>query len=122
MDEVKEKTGVNPRPETSSKGPLADSAKVRKKIKATKTRVESFRKVKPFRENERSRVLRAMRGVDHEVCRQELTILTGLPINHVTRVARDLLDARLIRVARLDRNPLTGRWVEMLAIIDKDKK
>ena len=37
MDEVKEKTGENPRPGTSSNGSLADGAKVRKKIKATKT-------------------------------------------------------------------------------------
>ena len=93
MDEVKERTGENPRPETSSNGPLAESTKIRKKIKATKTQVESFRQIKPFRENERSRVLRVMEGLEHDVCRQEIVILSGLPINHVTRVTRDLLDA-----------------------------
>ena len=122
MDEVKEKTGENPRPGTSNNGSLADSAKVRKKIKATKTQVESFRQIKPFRENERSRVLRVMEGLEHDVCRQEFVILSGLPINHVTRVTRDLLDAGMIRVTRLAKSPLTGRLVGMLAVMDKEKE
>lgn len=122
MYEAKEKTGENPRPGTSSSGSLADGAKVRKKIKATKTQVESFRQIKPFRENERSRVLRIMKGLDHDICRQEIVILSGLPINHVTRVTRDLLDYGLIRVARLDRSPLTGRLVELLTVVDKEKE
>lgn len=122
MDEVKEKTGENPRPGTSNNGSLADSAKVRKKIKATKTQVESFRQIKPFRENERSRVLRVMEGLEHDVCRQEIVILSGLPINHVTRVTRDLLDAGMIRGTRLAKSPLTGRLVGMLAVMDKEKE
>lgn len=122
MDEAKEKTGENPRPETSSSGSLADGAKVRKKIKATKTQVESFRQIKPFRENERSQVLRVMKGLEHDVCRQEIVILSGLPINHVTRVIRDLLDAGTIRVTRLGRSPLTRRLVGMLAVVDKEKE
>lgn len=122
MDEVKEKTGENPRPGTSNNGSLADSAKVRKKIKATKTQVESFRQIKPFRENERSRVLRVMEGLEHDVCRQEIVILSGLLINHVTRVTRDLLDAGMIRVTRLAKSPLTGRLVGMLAVMDKEKE
>ena len=122
MDEVKEKTGENPRPGTSSNGSLADGAKVRKKIKATKTQVESFKQVEPFRENERSRVLRVMKGLEHDVCRQEIVILSGLPINHITRIIRDLLDAGLIRVTRLGRSPLTGRLVGMLAVVDKEKE
>ena len=122
MDEVKEKTGEHPRPGTSNNGSLADSAKLRKKIKATKTQVESFRQIKPFRENERSRVLRVMEGLEHDVCRQEIVILSGLPINHVTRVTRDLLDAGMIRVTRLAKSPLTGRLVGMLAVMDKEKE
>ncbi|MBS7199886.1 MAG: hypothetical protein KH111_17390 [Bacteroidales bacterium] len=122
MDEVKEKTGENPRPETSSKDPLVNSTKIRKKIKATKTQVESFKQVESFRENERSRVLRVMKGLEHDVCRQEIVILSGLPINHITRIIRDLLDAGMIRVTRLGRSPLTGRLVGMLAVVDKEKE
>lgn len=122
MDEVKEKTGENPRPGTSSKDPLVNSTKIQKKIKATKTQVESFKQVEPFRENERSRVLRVMKGLEHDVCRQEIVILSGLPINHITRIIRDLLDAGMIRVTRLGRSPLTGRLVGMLAVVDKEKE
>ena len=66
--------------------------------------------------------LRVMKGLEHDVCRQEIVILSGLPINHITRIIRDLLDAGMIRVTRLGRSPLTGRLVGMLAVVDKEKE
>ncbi len=93
MDEVKEKTEKTPVPEHQVTALWPMVQRYVKKSKATKTQVESFKQVEPFRENERSRVLRVMKGLEHDVCRQEIVILSGLPINHVTRVIRDLLDA-----------------------------
>ena len=63
-----------------------------------------------------------MKGLDHDICRQEIVILSGLPINHVTRVIKDLLDAGMIRVTLLGKSPLTGRLVEMLSVTGKEKE
>ena len=122
MDEEKEKTEMYPRPETLSGDSPITSAKVHKKINATVTQKRSFRQIQPeTRQNERNKVLGLMRCIDYEVCRQELVILSGLPINHITRVTRDLIDSGMIRVARKDYSSLTGRLVELLVITDKGR-
>lgn len=122
MDEEKEKTEVFPRPETLSGDTTTTGTKVHKKIKATVTQRRSFREIQPeARLNEKKKVLNLMRDVDIEVCRQELAMLSSLPINHITRVTRDLLDGEMIRITRKGYSSLTGRLVELLVITDKGR-
>lgn len=128
MDEVKEMAGVAPRHETKNDTPLgvtgANVGKnpTRKKIRATITQGKSFEEIQPMRENEKKRVLRLLEGLDYPVSRQEVVCLSGLPINHVTRVVRDLLDEGLIRVCKRDYSRFSGKLVELLAVVERGKE
>lgn len=52
--------------------------------------------------------------------RADLAEALKLPINHITRIVYDLLDAGFIRVTGKDRNPRSGITVEMLQLTGKE--
>lgn len=52
--------------------------------------------------------------------RADLAEALKLPINHITRIVYDLLDAGFIHVTGKDRNPRSGITVEMLQLTGKE--
>ena len=84
-----------------------------KKIKATLTQILSYKEYKNSGNcaNENQFVLALLNYIDQPTSRRHIQELSGLPINHLTRVFYDLENDGSIYVSKLDKCRYTGRKV-----------
>ena len=84
-----------------------------KKIKATITQILSYKEYRNSGNcaNENQFVLGLLNYIDQPTSRRHIQELSGLPINHLTRVFYDLENEGLIYIAKIDKCRYTGRKV-----------
>ena len=68
---------------------------------------------------ERQRVLNILVAIKSPICRSELCALSGLPLNHVTRVVNELLQSGDVEVCGKKINPCSGKMVQSILINEK---
>jgi len=96
-------------------GAIISNCKGMKKIRTTTTQREAYARVQPTRLSERALALRFFHDHPNEYYfRHDLQNALGLPINHITRVVRDLLDDGVIEVCGMSINPVSGRLNELI--------
>jgi len=84
-----------------------------KQINATLTQILSYKEFKNSGKsvNENQFVLALINFINQPTSRRHIQELSGLPINHLTRVFYDLENEGLIYVAKIDKCRYTGRKV-----------
>ena len=84
-----------------------------KKINASLTQILSYKEFKQSDNcvNENQFVLALLNYINKPTSRRHIQELSGLPINHLTRVFYDLENEGLIHVAKIDRCRYTCRKV-----------
>ena len=97
------------------------SRKSKRKINFSDTQSQAFAAIQRLHETEMRKARKFF--TEHPTCtysRADLVEARELPINHITRIVYDLLDAGFIRVIGKDRNPRSGITVEMLQLTGKE--
>ena len=90
-----------------------------KKINATITQIISFAEFKDSEKsiNENQFVLALLRFLDRPTTRRHIQQLSGLPINHLTRVFYDLVTEGSIIVCKHDKCNYTNRTVQFYSVV-----
>ena len=92
--------------------------KISRKTRHSETKSLSFAAVQRTRTTEASRARDLFLQNPHETfSRFDLVEKLNLPINHVCRIVRDLLDANFIEPAGKQENLNSGRIVEVVRVI-----
>ena len=97
------------------------SRKNKRKIHFSDTQSQAFATIQRLHETEMRKARKFF--LEHPTCTYSRADLVGalkLPINHITRIVYDLLDAGFIRVIGKDRTPCSRIAVEMLQLTGKE--
>ncbi|UWN58777.1 hypothetical protein [Alistipes indistinctus] len=97
------------------------SGKSKRKIHFSDTQSQAFAAIHRLHEIEMRKARKFF--LEHPTrtySRVDLVEVLEQPINHITRIVYDLLDAGFIRITGKDRNPRSGITVEMLQLTGKE--
>jgi hypothetical protein len=118
---MKKKTALRKKGGTSNGGMMYRKVKHYFGIfKHSETRNAAYARIGYVRQTERIHARAFFTAhPDYSYCRAELVDLLTLPINHVTRVVRELLDENFIEVSGRRINPRSGVSVEVVRLKQK---